>query len=110
MSITLTDAAVKAVKEAMTSENLDAAQTYLRVGIKAGGCSGFSYSLAFEEDRQEDDRVVEKDGVRLVVDPRSEVYLNGTVLDYTSGLNGQGFVFENPNSKGSCGCGSSFTV
>jgi iron-sulfur cluster assembly accessory protein len=110
MSITLTDAAVKAVKDAMDSEKLDVAQTYLRVGIKAGGCSGFSYQLAFEGEKREDDRVVEKDGVRLVLDPHSEVYLTGTVLDYTSGLSGQGFVFENPNSKGSCGCGSSFTV
>ncbi len=110
MAIEITDAAVEAVKQAMVAEQLPAEETFLRVGVKAGGCSGYSYSLVFDREPREGDRVVEKDGIRLLVDPKSEVILAGTILDYTSGLSGQGFVFTNPNAKGTCGCGSSFTV
>lgn len=109
MPIELTDAAVAAVKQAMEEEKAPA-ETYLRVGVRAGGCSGYSYVLAFEEKAQEDDQVIEKDGVRILIDPKSEAILGGTTLDYSSGLNGQGFVFQNPNATGGCGCGSSFTV
>lgn len=110
MSIEITDAAVAAVKEAIAGEKLEPQQVYLRVGVKAGGCSGFSYTLTFEGEARDEDRVLERDGVRLLVDPRSEPFLKGTTLDYSSGLNGKGFVFSNPNATGSCGCGSSFTV
>ena len=109
MAIELTDAAIAAVKQAMEEEKAPA-ETYLRVGVRAGGCSGFSYVLAFEETAREDDEVIEQDGVRVLVDPKSVTILAGTVLDYSSGLSGQGFVFKNPNATGGCGCGSSFTV
>ena len=109
MAIDLTEAAIAAVKQAREAENL-AAETYLRVGVKGGGCSGLSYVLAFESEMRDGDRVIEKDGVKLLLDPKSELYLAGTTIDYTSGLNGAGFVFQNPNATGSCGCGSSFTA
>ncbi|MDM7914543.1 MAG: HesB/IscA family protein [Candidatus Eisenbacteria bacterium] len=109
MAIQITDSALSAVKDAIRSENLPE-ETYLRVGVKAGGCSGYSYVLQFESEAREGDRVIEKEGVRFLLDPKSETVLKGTTLDYSSGLNGRGFVFENPNATGSCGCGSSFTV
>ena len=82
----------------------------LRVGVKGGGCSGLSYSLSIDEAPGEGDQVYEDHGVKLFVDPKSLLYLAGTHLDYTDGLNGSGFKFENPNATRSCGCGSSFGV
>ncbi len=108
-SITITDAAVRAVRETVRAENRNP-EGYLRVGVQAGGCSGYSYNLEFTEDRRENDFVVEKDGVRLLVDPKSEMFLKGTELDFSGGLNGKGFVFNNPNASGTCGCGESFSV
>ncbi len=91
-------------------ENNIPAEHMLRVGVKGGGCSGMSYMLAFEENQREGDIVIEDKGVKLLVDERSLMYLRGTVLDYTDGLNGQGFVFNNPTATKTCGCGSSFGV
>lgn len=82
----------------------------LRLGIKGGGCSGFTYVLAFDEISREGDLVFEKQGVILFVDPRSMMHLSGTELDFSDGLNGRGFVFNNPNAARTCGCGSSFGV
>lgn len=82
----------------------------LRVGVKGGGCSGLSYSLSIDENPGDGDEVFEDHGVRLFVDPKSLLYLAGTHLDYTDGLNGSGFKFENPNATRTCGCGSSFGV
>jgi iron-sulfur cluster assembly protein len=110
MSIQVTEAAVEAVKQALADEALTSETTYLRIAVKAGGCSGFSYSLGFDDTQHEGDRLIEVDGVRILVDPKSEGFLSGTKLDYTNGLNGKGFVFENPNTTGSCGCGNSFSV
>ncbi len=107
--IKLTEAAVAAVKRSM-AEAGKSEEAYLRVRVKGGGCSGLSYGLNFESESSADDRVVEQDGVRLLLDPRSELYLAGTELDHTSGLNGQGFVFKNPNATGGCGCGKSFAA
>jgi iron-sulfur cluster assembly protein len=109
-SITITDRAVAAVKDALSAEKLPEADTYLRVGVRAGGCSGYSYDLQFVQEKDQEDQLIERDGIRLVVDPRSGVLLRGTELDYTSGLNGRGFVFRNPNASGTCGCGESFSV
>jgi iron-sulfur cluster assembly protein len=82
----------------------------LRIGVKGGGCSGLSYVLAFEESQREGDIIIEDKGVKVLVDEKSLMYLQGTVLDYTDGLNGRGFVFNNPAATKSCGCGSSFGV
>jgi iron-sulfur cluster assembly protein len=86
------------------------ADACLRVGVKGGGCSGFSYVLRFDRDRRPDDLVVETPSITVVVDPRSLTYLDGMVLDFSGGLMGQGLVFRNPNAKASCGCGKSFGV
>lgn len=94
----------------MTGENLAPEDTYLRVAVKGGGCSGLSYDLEFTNDKQVGDVEVEKDGIRVLVDLKSQVYLAGTTLDFSSGLNGRGFVFVNPNATGTCGCGESFSA
>ena len=97
------------VAKIMQANNIP--ETYgLRVGVKGGGCSGLSYSLGFDKEAREGDKIIAKDGVNLFVDPKSLFYLSGTELDYTDGLNGRGFVFNNPNATRSCGCGSSFGV
>lgn len=108
--ISITDQAVAAVKEAYRADSLSPETTYLRVGVRAGGCSGYSYDLSFTQDREAEDLVIEYGGVRLLLDPRSEMLLKGTTLDYSSGLNGKGFIFTNPNATGTCGCGESFSV
>ena len=82
----------------------------LRIGVKGGGCSGLSYSLGFDSEIRDSDETVEISGVKLVIDGKSLFYLNGVELDYTDGLNGRGFVFNNPNAVRTCGCGSSFGV
>ncbi len=86
------------------------AQSLLRVSVVGGGCSGLSYKLSFEESSKEKDNVIEQHGIKLLVDGKSLLFLKGTILDFTDGLSGQGFVFTNPNAKTSCGCGSSFSA
>ena len=81
----------------------------LRVFISGGGCSGFQYGFTFDEDMEDDDTVVERDGVKLVVDPMSFQYLEGAEVDYTEGLEGSRFIINNPNASTTCGCGSSFS-
>ena len=84
---------------------------YLRVKVMGGGCSGLNYSLDFEDAEPGDqDKVVDMDGVQVVVDSKSMLFLSGTELDFSDGLNGKGFVFNNPNAKRTCGCGQSFSV
>jgi iron-sulfur cluster assembly protein len=78
--------------------------------VKGGGCSGLSYELTFDSDLKEEDKVFENNGIRVVVDKKSFLYLIGTELDYSGGLNGKGFVFINPNASRTCGCGESFAV
>ncbi len=109
-SIQITDAAAEAAVATMKSENRPLESTYLRVGVRAGGCSGYSYDLKFTDERRDNDTVIEHGGVRLLVDPKSETFLKGTELDWSGGLNGKGFVFNNPNASGTCGCGESFSV
>lgn len=82
----------------------------LRVGVKGGGCSGLSYTLAFDAEKRDDDKVLTFDNVQLYVDKKSLFYLMGCEVDYTDGLNGRGFTFTNPNATKTCGCGSSFGV
>ena len=108
--ITITDSAVRAIKESLAEENVSPETSYLRVGVRGGGCSGLLYDLTIETEKREGDMEIEKDGVRLLVDVKSQLYLAGTTLDHTSGLNGKGFIFTNPNATGTCGCGESFSV
>lgn len=82
----------------------------LRVGVKGGGCSGLTYMLDLVDEPGENDKVIEEHGVELYVDKKSYVFLAGTILEYSGGLNGKGFVFNNPNAKTTCGCGTSFSV
>lgn len=105
--ITLTDKASSEVRKIMEANKIP--ETYgLRVGVKGGGCSGLSYSLGFDAEQRESDKIIMKEGIRIFVDPKSLFYLSGTQLDFTDGLNGRGFVFNNPNATKTCGCGSSF--
>lgn len=83
---------------------------FLRVKVVGGGCSGLSYKMDFDNTLKSDDKVFENHGVKVVTDPKSYLHLIGTELDFSGGLNGKGFVFNNPNAKKSCGCGSSFAV
>ena len=107
--IHVTEKAAEQIKIARSKEGFDDSHG-LRVSAIGGGCSGLSYKLQFDKEVGEDDRVYEKNGVRIIVDKKSLVVLNGTSLDFTDGLNGSGFVFSNPNATASCGCGSSFSV
>ena len=108
MTVNLSEAALKQVKQLMAAQNLE--NVYLRMGVKGGGCSGLSYSLEFDNEVGPHDKTFDIDGVKVVVDAKSYLYLNGTTLDYvTQGLTG-GFTFVNPNAKSSCGCGTSFSA
>ena len=82
----------------------------MRVGVESGGCSGLSYKLSFDKNQKEEDRVFEENGMKILVDKKSFLYLVGTTLEYYGGLNGKGFVFNNPNAQRTCGCGESFAV
>ena len=106
--ITLTPNAVAKVKEIMAQQN--PVPTGLRVGVVGGGCSGFSYSMQFENSAGMMDKTFDFDGLKVYVDATSVMYLNGCIVDYVETLEGAGFKFENPNVKSTCGCGSSFNV
>jgi len=107
--IGITEAAVKEVRRIIEEQKLPDS-TALRVGVKGGGCSGFSYTLGFDDEVAETDQVFESNGVRLVCDPKSFLYLNGTNVDFEESLMGRGFKFGNPNASKTCGCGESFSV
>ena len=106
--ITMTEKAATKVREIATDEGL--AGQGLRLQVKGGGCSGFQYDLYFDEKPTDMDEVIESQGVQLFIDPLSMQYLENTEIDYVEGLHGAGFKFNNPQVKGSCGCGSSFSV
>jgi len=107
--ITITDRAIAEVKRIVEEQNLPDA-TALRLGVKGGGCSGFSYTLGFDDQVGEIDQIFETNGIRVVCDPKSFLYLNGTQVDFEESLMGRGFKFGNPNAAKSCGCGESFSV
>jgi iron-sulfur cluster assembly protein len=108
--IQMTEKAISEIKR-IQIDDPTATGAMLRVMVVGGGCSGMSYKLGFDKQpAAATDKIFEKDGVRIVVDPKSFLYLTGTQLDFTDGLNGTGFVFTNPNAKRTCGCGSSFAV
>jgi iron-sulfur cluster assembly protein len=105
--ISATDGALTELKRLMERESPEI--DGVRLGVKGGGCSGLSYVLEFGKQR-EGDNIVERDGIRFLMDRKSAIYLKGIVLDYKEGLNGKGFVFSNPNASSTCGCGESFSV
>jgi iron-sulfur cluster assembly protein len=111
MAISLTETAAKEVRRIIEEQNLPKEQSRLRVGVRGGGCSGFSYLLDLtEEEAGEQDEAMESHGVPMLVDMKSLLYLDGTEIDFRDEVMGRGFVFKNPNATSSCGCGSSFTA
>lgn len=106
--IAVTEKALNTIRSIRDKENTP--DTFLRVSVVGGGCSGMSYDLKFDNQMGPLDKTFESDGVKVVCDAKSYLYLNGMTLDYTDGLNGKGFVFSNPNAKSTCGCGESFSV
>ena len=106
--ITVTESAKEQAIKLMKEESLTS--PFIRVGVKGGGCSGLSYDLSFDDQLKEGDQEFEDKGVKIVCDKKSFLYLLGTELDYSGGLNGKGFTFNNPNASRTCGCGESFSV
>lgn len=107
--IDITEKAIRQVKKIKEENNIPEPHG-LRIGVKGGGCSGLTYQLGFDGELKDGDMVIEKDGLKLLVDGKSLFYLAGTILDFSDGLNGKGFVFNNPNATKTCGCGESFGV
>lgn len=108
--IKVSETAKKKVIELMQEDGFNPTTDYIRVGVKSGGCSGLSYDLKFDKENKEDDKVFVDNDVRIIVDKKSFLYLVGTTLEYSGGLNGTGFVFNNPNANRTCGCGESFSL
>jgi|TARA_Y100000389_G_C17350276_1_gene458063 iron-sulfur cluster assembly protein len=108
--IKVSESAKIKVSVLMQEEGFDPANDFVRVGVKSGGCSGLSYDLNFDKKQLDEDRLFEDNNVRIVVDKKSLLYLVGTTLEYSGGLNGKGFVFNNPNANRTCGCGESFSL
>ncbi len=108
--IQVSEIAKKKVIEMMKDDGFDASKDFVRVGVKSGGCSGLSYELKFDKEQQENDKIFEDNDIKIIVDKKSFLYLVGTTLDYSGGLNGTGFVFNNPNANRTCGCGESFSL
>lgn len=108
--IKVSETAKQKVVTLMTEEGFDANTDFVRVGVKSGGCSGLSYELKFDRTASDTDKVFEDNAVRIIVDKKSFLYLVGTTLEYSGGLNGKGFVFNNPNAQRTCGCGESFSL
>jgi iron-sulfur cluster assembly protein len=107
--VILTDIAAEKVREFINGQNAESAAVGLRVGVRGGGCSGFQYALALDEKR-DDDHVFDSSGIRVLVDPASLQYVEGSTVDFTESFMGSGFEVSNPNVVSSCGCGSSFRV
>lgn len=111
MAILLSEKAAAEIKKIIVDQGLSEADTRLRVGVKGGGCSGFSYMLDLtEEAKGENDKELESNGVKMLIDEKSSLYLDGTEIDFKDEVMGRGFVFKNPNATSTCGCGSSFSA
>ncbi len=108
--VILSESAAREINNIVKSQELDATKIRLRVGVKGGGCSGFSYLLDLTESQKETDELFEQHGIKIIVDPKSLLYLNGTTIDFKDEIMGRGFVFGNPNATSTCGCGSSFSA
>ncbi len=108
--VLLSELAAKEIRKIIAEQELDAEKVRLRVGVKGGGCSGFSYLLDLTETQKDTDEVFEQHGIKVICDPRSVLYLGGVTIDFKDEIMGRGFVFNNPNATSTCGCGSSFAV
>ena len=108
--IKVSDTAKIKISQLMSEDGFSVVQDYVRVGVKSGGCSGLSYELDFDNQKNENDQLYEDNNVKIIVDKKSFLYLVGTTLEYSGGLNGKGFVFNNPNANRTCGCGESFSL
>lgn len=108
--IQVSDTAKNKIASLMQEEGTSIEESFVRVGVESGGCSGLSYKLIFDKEQKEGDKIFEDKGVKIVVDKKSFLYLVGTTLEFSGGLNGKGFVFNNPNAQRTCGCGESFAV
>lgn len=108
--IKVSDTAKARIAQLMAEDGFEISNDYVRVGVKSGGCSGLSYELKFDNQMADDDKLIEDGGVKIAVDKKSFLYLIGTTLEYSGGLNGKGFVFQNPNANRTCGCGESFSL
>ncbi|WP_310378677.1 iron-sulfur cluster assembly accessory protein [Flavobacterium sp.] len=108
--IKVSESASKKIVDMMKDDGFDASEDYVRVGVKSGGCSGLSYDLTFDKQIGENDKVFEDNNIKIAVEKKSFLYLAGTILEFSGGLNGKGFVFNNPNASRTCGCGESFSL
>jgi len=110
MSVELTETAAREIKTICEQQKLDPENVFLKVGVKGGGCSGFTYVLDLTENKSDNDELFDQHGVRIICDPKSLLYLEGTSIDFKDEIMGRGFVFKNPNASSTCGCGSSFSA
>ncbi|KMQ69868.1 [Fe-S]-binding protein [Chryseobacterium sp. FH2] len=108
--IKVSDQAKAKAIQLMTEDGFKPFEDYIRVGVKSGGCSGLEYVLKFDNEKTDTDQVFEDNDIKIIVDKKSILYLAGTVLEYSGGLNGKGFIFNNPNASRTCGCGESFSL
>ena len=108
--IKVSDQAKEKAIQLMTEDGFKPFEDYIRVGVKSGGCSGLEYVLKFDNQKTDSDQVFEDNGIKIVIDKKSILYLAGTTLEFSGGLNGKGFVFNNPNANRTCGCGESFSL
>ena len=108
--IKVSDLAKEKAIQLMTEDGFKPFEDFIRVGVKSGGCSGLEYVLKFDNQKTDSDQVFEDNGIKIIIDKKSVLYLAGTVLEFSGGLNGKGFVFNNPNANRTCGCGESFSL
>ena len=108
--IKVSDLAKEKASQLMKEEGFNPETDYIRVGVKSGGCSGLEYVLKFDNQKEDADQVFEDNGIKILIDKKSVLYLAGTILEFSGGLNGKGFVFNNPNANRTCGCGESFSL
>ncbi|MFD0931469.1 HesB/IscA family protein [Psychroflexus salinarum] len=108
--IKVSETAKQKIINLMSEDGFNASDHFVRVGVKSGGCSGLSYELNFDQTQLDQDKIFEDNDIKLVINKSSFLYLIGTTLEYSGGLNGKGFVFNNPNAQRTCGCGESFSL
>ena len=108
--IKVSDHAKEKAIQLMTEDGFKPFEDFIRVGVKSGGCSGLEYVLKFDNVKTDSDQVFEDNGIKIIIDKKSVLYLAGTILEFSAGLNGKGFVFNNPNANRTCGCGESFSL